>query len=189
MYGDLETFPVIKDIPLIARKARQSRTAVLTKLGLDPAATKPLILIALRPVDSFGLDLNALGKLHDFTFVSFGLSEAPGSFINLPPDFMPFPDLVCACDVAVSKPGYGIVSEIIANRTPILYIARDDFVEYDILVDGLQRFAVSELLPRENFLAGEWQSYLEQLLNTANDWPDVRVDGAEVAASEILSAF
>ena len=142
--------------------------ALSLKKGLRNKDPAPLIVFAESPYD-----VDCLQTQSKFTPQGYK-------------DFMPFPDLVNACDVAVSKPGYGIVSEIIANRTPLLYIARDDFIEYDVLVDGLQRFSVSELLPRERFLAGNWLAYLEQLLGRDNEWPEVPVDGAGVAASEIL---
>ena len=45
-----------------------------------------------------------------------------------------YEDLVRAADVVVTKPGYGIISEAIANDTALLYTSRGRFVEYDVLV-------------------------------------------------------
>ena len=47
-----------------------------------------------------------------------------------------YEDLVAACDVVATKPGYGIIAECVANRTAILYTSRGRFVEYDVLVAG-----------------------------------------------------
>ena len=41
-----------------------------------------------------------------------------------------YEDLVRAVDVVVTKPGYGIISECIANDTALLYTSRGDFREY-----------------------------------------------------------
>ena len=45
-----------------------------------------------------------------------------------------YEDLVRGADVVVTKPGYGIISEAIANDAALLYTSRGQFVEYDVLV-------------------------------------------------------
>ena len=45
-----------------------------------------------------------------------------------------YEDLVRAVDVVATKPGYGIISECIANDTALLYTSRGRFVEYDVMV-------------------------------------------------------
>ena len=65
------------------------------------------------------------------------------------------PDLLNACDAAISKPGYGLVAEIIANQTRLLYTSRSDFVEYEVLAKGLKEYAVTRELSREDFFAGQ----------------------------------
>ncbi len=51
-----------------------------------------------------------------------------------------YEDLVAAVDVVATKPGYGIVSECIANETAILYTSRGQFVEYEVLVAEMPRY-------------------------------------------------
>ena len=41
-----------------------------------------------------------------------------------------YEDLVAAVDVVVTKPGYGIIAECVANDTAIVYTSRGHFVEY-----------------------------------------------------------
>ena len=41
-----------------------------------------------------------------------------------------YEDLVRAVDVVATKPGYGIISECIANDTALLYTSRGHFAEY-----------------------------------------------------------
>ena len=45
-----------------------------------------------------------------------------------------YEDLVRASDVVMTKPGYGIVSECLANGAAILYTARGRFAEYPVMV-------------------------------------------------------
>ena len=75
-----------------------------------------------------------------------------------------YPDLVAAADVVVTKPGYGIVSECVANGTPLLYTSRGRFVEYDVFVAEMPRVLRCRYLPREDFLAGRWGAAVRALL-------------------------
>jgi predicted glycosyltransferase len=124
--------------------------------------------------------------MQGFRFVTLGLSKTYKNCINIPANFIRFPNLLNACDAAISKPGYGLVAEIIANQTPLLYTSRTDFVEYEVLVQGLKEYAVAKELPREVFFAGSWQQPLEALLQQTSDWKRIELNGAEEAADEIL---
>ena len=49
-------------------------------------------------------------------------------------------------DVVVTKPGYGIISEAIANDAALLYTSRGDFVEYNVLVREMSRYLRVEFI-------------------------------------------
>ena len=51
-----------------------------------------------------------------------------------------YEDLVASVDVVVTKPGFGIVTECLANDTAMLYTSRGRFVEYDVMVAEMPRF-------------------------------------------------
>jgi L-arabinokinase len=97
-----------------------------------------------------------------------------------------YEDLVRAVDIVVTKPGYGIVSECIANDTAILYTSRGRFAEYDVLVEGMQRYTRAQFIPQEALLSGDWEPYVTRLL--AAPAPDERpaIDGARVATEMIV---
>jgi len=188
MHGDLDVFPHSKDIPLIARGAVRTKEDVRRALGIRPTDKHLLALVAFRAEDLANVDLTPLNRSESVRYVTLGLANAPAPCLNISPDFMYFPDLVNACDVVISKPGYSLNSEIIANRTPLLYTPRPDFVECDVLIQGLERFAVAQALDREAFLAGSWEVPLMALTSPARvqSWPDVEMGGAATAAAEIL---
>ncbi len=187
LHGDFSAFPAIRDIPFIARRAERSAAETRELLGLEQRSGKKAVLIALRPSDLAGVNLQALSAVPNVVFVTLGLQRALPNGINIAPDLVRFPELVNACDLVVSKPGYGLVTDIIANRTPLLYVARDDFIECGVLEDGLQRHAVAKSLPRADFLSGAWMGFMQELLEVRQDlWPEVAIDGAQVAAQEII---
>ena len=185
-HGNMSAFQKIVDIPLIARKAELPKERVLQLLEIDPQKHDKLILLAFRINDLKEVDFEKIESLHGFKFITLGLSKTYKNCINIPANFIRFPNLLNACDAAISKPGYGLVAEIIASQTPLLYTSRTDFAEYEFLVQGLKEYAVAKGLSREDFFAGNWQQPLEALLKQTSDWQPIELNGAEIAADEIL---
>ena len=125
--------------------------------------------------------------MEDFFFITTGPAFKAGKNILILPDAQPhYEDLVRAADVVVSKPGYGIVSDIIAHRVRLLYTSRGDFPEYPFLLETLNHWATCEYIPQEELLAGELKSYLERLMQKKQHWPSVPLNGAQVAAEMIV---
>jgi hypothetical protein len=65
--------------------------------------------------------------------------------------------VVAAVDVVVTKPGYGIISECVANDTALLYTDRGHFIEYGVLVREMPRYLRCAYLPQAEVLTGHWR--------------------------------
>jgi hypothetical protein len=100
-----------------------------------------------------------------------------------------YEDLVAAVDVVVTKPGYGIIAECVANRTAMLYTSRGHFAEYDVLVNEMPRVLRCEYLDQESLLAGRWRAALDRLVTAAAPPERPATNGAEVVAELICSAL
>jgi L-arabinokinase len=166
---------VIHDIPLIARRSRRDRSE--TRRLLDVPIDRPVVLT------SFG----AYGAQLPYEIV-----DAAGQFTLLsverhPPHGLEYQDLVAAADVVISKPGYGIVSECIANNTALLYTSRGDFIEYDTFVAEMPRVLRCRFICQEDLFAGRWADAISSVLAQPSPPERARIDGAEVAAAVILS--
>lgn len=182
---DLEIFPRLEPIPLIARLSALSREEARGRFGLPQGAT-----VVLMSFGGFGLERlswEALKGHGDFFFVTTGRDpRREKNFAVLAEAQSHYEDLVRAADLVVSKPGYGIVADVIAHRVPMLYTSRGPFPEYPYLVEALRRWATCEFIPQEDLLAGDLGPYLGRLLDKEKNWPDVPLNGAEVAAERIL---
>jgi hypothetical protein len=100
-----------------------------------------------------------------------------------------YEDLVRAVDVIVTKPGYGIISECIANDTAMLYTSRGEFREYPVLVSEMPKYLRCEYVEQNDLFSGNWKPALDRLL--AQPSPPVKpaTDGAHVAATAIVSVL
>ncbi len=186
MHGPMPAFRAVEDTAMIARKARRKARDVRRMLRLRDDG-RPVILVALRPADLERVPFERVTKKSPYQFIVLGQKQYAEHALNLPQDLMPFPELVNAADVVVSKPGYGIVSECIANRTPLVFAERKDFPEYDVLVEALDTYAVSHFLSSEDFFSGNWRNAIEAVLEKPWNKPELPLNGAEQACRFIES--
>jgi hypothetical protein len=98
-----------------------------------------------------------------------------------------YEDLVRAADAVVTKPGYGIISDCVANGTAMLYTSRGRFAEYDVLVAEMPRVLRCRFIDLESLLAGRWHAALGELAASPPPPERPRTDGAEVVAALILN--
>ena len=168
---------------------------------------KPLVLASFGGYGLPGLDTDQLAKVKKYTVINTANvplgrvrgKEAPtayrrGSFINVNEEAMydsgvRYEDLVGAAEAVVTKPGYGIVSECIANDTAMLYTARGHFPEYDIIVDEMPKHIRAAYISHDDLFAGKWESHLDKLLAQPKPKKKVETNGADVAAEILLKAL
>jgi hypothetical protein len=166
---------VTTDIPLIARRSRRDPAETRRLLGVAPG--RPFVLTSFGAYGA-PLPYDAIAASGDFTLLTIGQHAPHG---------LEYQDVVAAADVVVSKPGYGIVSECVANDTALLYTSRGRFIEYDIFVAEMPQVLRCRFISQEDLLGGRWAGAIAALLAQPAPRERPRVDGAEAAAAVILS--
>lgn len=184
---------VTRAVPLVARHSRRGRAQTRHALALtdqDP--------IVLASFGAYGAKLQYEDIARDapFTLVVTDHEMAGGAAAGgrlrrytsetLAARGVRYEDLVAAADVVVSKPGYGIVSECIANRAALLYTSRGRFAEYDMLVAEMPRVLRCRYLPQEDLRAGRWADAVTAVLRQPPPPVTLDTQGAEVVADQIL---
>jgi UDP:flavonoid glycosyltransferase YjiC (YdhE family) len=189
---------VVRDIPFVARHSPRSQDEVRGALGLPPRASgRPLVLMSFGGYGVAGLDVTALAALTDYTIATTDspsnnnvISRTTGllyiSEQQVYDGGLRYEDLVRGADVVVTKPGYGIISEAIANDTALLYTSRGHFVEYDVLVREMPKYLRARFIEQTDLLKGNWKDALEKLLSQPAPPERPALNGADVAAAEIL---
>lgn len=77
---------------------------------------------------------------------------------------MPFIDLLCSCDVLITKPGYGSFTEAACNNIPVLYISRGDWPEEPYLVKWLKQKGRCVKITRQQLETGQLVESIDQVL-------------------------
>ena len=184
-HGDTSAFRQVQDIPLVGRKSTVSREETQRRYNLPSG--KKYVLLSFGTYGLKEFNFEEIEKLNDYFFIAtFMLETSYKNLLCLRGHDLVHEDLVAACDVVITKPGYGIVAESLINRTPILYTSRGDFAEYPELLKGLGQHGHSLFIPNDDFLNGNWGDYLETLLEKEFQWPEIDFSGDAKAVDLLL---
>ncbi|AMY09799.1 hypothetical protein LuPra_03025 [Luteitalea pratensis] len=192
MHGGFGTVRTVLDFPWIARRSRRGRAELRRLIGAGDA--RPLVLISFG---GYGVANMALAHHAGAPYrlvLSGGAEHSP---TDAPPDALHldrerldalglrYEDLVAAVDVVASKPGYGIVSECVANGAALLYTDRGRFREYPVMVDEMPQVLPCRHIANASLASDRWDEEVAGLL--AQPRPEIRplVNGADVAAGMI----
>lgn len=195
MAGGLDSWPCpAADLPFVARHARRDPTEVRRRLGIPN--DRRMALASFGGLGISGLHLEPLGRLQNWTIVTTGhaltVSGLPEGVVLLDDralynSGLRYEDLVRAADAVVTKPGYGILAECVANDTAVLYTSRGRFVEYEVLVAAMPRYLRCLFIGQDDLRSGRWGNDLDRLLEQPPPPERPRTDGAEVAARALAS--
>ena len=204
MSAGFDNMSNVRDIPFIARHATRTREEVgkLLKLPLD----KPLVLVSFGTYGVPGLDTDVLAKLKKYVVVNVQsqtvgrtkkettLGERRGSLVTINEEPMydagvRYEDLVGAASAVVTKPGYGIIAECVANDTAVLYTSRGHFPEYEVLVEEMPKYLRNAFISQEDLFSGKWDPHLDKLLAQPKPKKKADTSGADVAAEALLAAL
>jgi len=197
MHGGFDGFRCVRDLPFVARHSTRDASAIRDRLGLRDRAIAVLVsfggfgfatagITALRQLDHCDILLPAPID-HPDDPATRALSSRDGTLVGVDEGAwyahgFRYEDLVRAADVVVTKPGYGIIAECLANDTAIVYTSRGEFAEYAVLVEALGRHARSAFLSNADLLDGRWGDAIARALSDPAK-PRVDTRGAEIAAA------
>ena len=194
MHGGFTDIQRVSDLPWVARHSTVEPRETLRRLGI--ADDKPRVLSSFGGYGVRDLDLRSLDCLDTWTVVITGRQRPetlPAGIAFVDENAMysaglRYEDLVAACDVVASKPGYGIISECIANDTALLYTSRGKFLEYDVMVREMPRVLRCAYVDQQRLLTGTWRASLDRLLIAPPPPERPATNGARIAA-HLLGGF
>lgn len=180
MWGGFATMPKVRDIPFVARRSRREPDEVRKALKIP--FDRKVVLVSFGGYGLDGLNVEALRAMPDYHVLLPGMIDENAMYDR----GYRYEDLVRAVDVVATKPGYGIISECVANDTALLYTSRGDFREYQALVDAMPQFLRCAFIGHEDLFAGNWRPHLDRLLAQPEPPSRPAVNGADVAADILI---
>lgn len=187
---EVTRFGKVVEVPLLASPARLDRATTLYKLGLDEKDTRPRVLIALRGGLAPGAIIEAANQSPEVQFLVNQAIENPPTNLRVihPAAEVDFSDILGACEVAISKLGYGILSDCIANETALLYPSRVGFREDEISGRVCPRYMRMREISGADFETGNWRGELMALLRQAPASESMPINGDRVIAEFVAES-
>lgn len=183
----MDAFPRKERVGCLARPGKNRRAEIAEETGANPAARWVLLSFTTLDWDAAALDEAASTPGTEFFTVQPLAWEGKKNLHAVDRERFPFSDVVASVDAVVTKPGYGILSDCLANGKPLVCAKRRDFAEYPVLVEALKRHFRSVPLSEKDLYAGRLAEALSALEKQPAPPEDLPRDGAETAAARLLS--
>jgi len=162
-----------QEVPLVARAGQSLRQQIAHDSGADP--DKPWAVVWFHQLD---MDPGQLENLPYELFTKMDWPRARRTSAD-------FGDLVASADVVITKPGFGIVSDCIANHKPIVYVPRDDFSEAFLLESAIQNYCAYARIESHDLYGGNWLESLEKARKARPAQPPPPQNGAAYIAQRL----
>jgi hypothetical protein len=184
----MEVFPKQVDVRLLAQPGVNRRGELAGLTGADEA--KRWVLLSFTTLDWDEGALAAVEDLGDYEFFTVKPLAWPGrrNVHAVDREVLGFSDVLASCDAVVTKPGYGILSDCVANAKPMVYAEREDFIEYPLLERELKRYLQNVHLPAADLYAGRLGAALAAI-ETAPEPPEILPGGGAEQAAAILAGM
>jgi len=187
----MPAFGKIMDMPMIALPGRVDRERLAVLTGADPV--RKWVLLSFTTLDWDSEALRKIEAIREYEFFSVLPLAWPGSRIRpVDPRSMSFPDLLASCDIVVTKPGFGILSDCVVNRKPMVYSERDHFAEFKYLATAIERHLVGVRITQETLYDGDIEAALRTVEERSHEMDGsepLPTGGAAAAAKVILDAI
>ena len=180
-----EVFAHQRRLPLVARQAVQPAAEVRQQLGLT--ADQQLVLLSFGGVGFDSINFDQLARFPAARCFWDCARTLPGVLLSVADGGVRYTDLIRAADVILTKPGYSIIAEAVAQQTPLACVSRDGFRESPMLERYLQAQGwPTATLGLQSLQDGSWIEPAMELASQRHEFPRIAVDGAEQAARALV---
>lgn len=181
----MTAFPNRIDVPLLAKPGTSSREGIAQASPAD--LRKKWVLLSFTTLELDAAALARITALDDYEFFSVDPLEWKGTRIHrIDRAFVSFADILASVDIVITKPGFGIVSDCIANNKPILYADRENFLEYPILVEAIERYCHNAFISATELYSGNLEDALKAITDAPQPSETMPAGGGAIAAHAIL---
>jgi hypothetical protein len=181
----MSAFPHIEDIPLVAAPGTCRREEIARLTGGDPQ--KKWILLSFTTLEWDDPALSNVEQLEEYEFFTVHpLAWQRRNIHALDRESVDFSSVVASVDAVISKPGFGILSDCVVNRKPLIYADRSDFAEYEILETAIRKYLKHIHIPAADLYRGDLRRSLESIWGSPCPVETLPFGGYKVAARRMM---
>ena len=160
---EMDIFKRRKEISLVSRevtvdgadmrkKCDVSNDELLVYVGVGKSFN-PSFMRSMKPIEA-----------PNVKFLISSNAELPfENVIRIPNSETEAQNYIAACDLVVSKTGYGTVSEAVRARIPMFLLKRDGFKEDELIGNKVEEMGIGKFISEKSFLDGDWIERIEEV--------------------------
>jgi hypothetical protein len=166
-------------VDMLARKTRLGPAIVRQRLGLSPRDC--VVLLSFGGFGANDLSVRPAANQRRIRCIWENDANEPPGLLSISGSQPPYTDILAAADVVVSKPGYSIIAECVAQQKPLVWVPRGSFREAGILERFLRMHWTSHCIRREDLSTDAWLEVAKRLAKRPT--PILSVNGANQIAA------
>lgn len=157
----MEIFPYQIQAGLLGGDPQYGEQSLRNTFAIKTAKEKT-ILLTFGGLGLEAIPYQVLGQFPDHQFITFDVQAPKLDNLTIINDKTYRPvDLIPLCGRIFSKPGFGTFAEALKWEVPIISLTRDGFAEAQVLLAGLRDYGEHQIVPHQQFFAGNWDFLLE----------------------------
>jgi len=168
---DLDPFKKREKIGLISRENSKNYQTVRKEIGASEKEKIIYFGVGKSYFNNGKSEIQFPDELREnySVLVSSGYDLIDNPDYVIPEDETESQDYIAACDLIISKFGYGIVSEGIKSRTPMI-LAKRNILEDEKGMEKLAKFRMVDEVSRSDLINGEYVEKVRQIFNQRGNY-------------------
>lgn len=186
---EMNIFKKKKEISLVSREITVDRHDMRRRCGISGDERLVYVGVGKSFSPSFMRSMKPI-EVENVKFLVSSDAELPfENVIRIPKNETEAQNYIAACDLIVSKTGYGTVSEAIRARIPMFLLKRDGFKEDELIGNKVEDLGIGRFILAKAFLNGAWVNELNHLDIYAEGFDDMDGRLKNDGISEIVDAI
>lgn len=170
-------------VPFVCGEGRNREGELRKIINVDPS--KKIAVIYIGNYGMEDVDWRSLEEFEEWVFLGvYPLPGSPDNFFTIDKEQISYRDVAASADLVIGKIGYGTTSECVINKTPLLYIPRDDFAEHPILEKFLLDNNLGLRCHSEKFKDLDIKNFLDKAIKLKDDCTIGDITNGTVVSSQ-----
>jgi uncharacterized protein (TIGR00661 family) len=184
---EMNIFKEKREISLVSREITVDRHVMRRKCGISDDELLVYVGVGLSLNPSYLSRMKNIDKPNVNFLVSFNAKLPFEKVISIPNNETETQNYIALCNLVVSKPGYGIVSEAIRAKVPMFLLKRDGFKEDELTGNKVEALGIGRFISEKSFLDGDWIDRLNEVKSWGERFDNLPKSFKEDGVQEVIS--
>jgi len=161
----MDIFKRKKEISLVSREITTNKHEMRKRHSVEDKGMIVYIGIGMSSNPSYFKNIKKLNMPNLRFLFSSNVRPLFNNIINIPVKETEMQNYIAMCDLVISRTGYGIVSEAIKGKVPMILFKRKGFKEDELTKNKVEELGIGKYISEKSFLEGSWTKRIDEMQN------------------------